>query len=348
MVSGETPASSATAATVVPAYPRSTKSPNAASSTRPRVRWAWSARSGEWYLRRGALTSAIPIQYQLIDYSETVVDWEGVVAVDHLQIDGTEVDYQVEGEGERVMLLHSTAFELWYEPLGRELGEFSVLRYTRRPPRAESGGYAPLSLADDATTCVRLLDHLGWASAHAVGHSYGALLALQVARDVPARVASLTLLEPAIRDVPSAPEVLASLAPAIAAYRRGDAAAAVDGFLQSVAGGDYRTHLDRALPRALDTSIGRADLFFQAEMPVVQHWSFGPDDARDVTQPVLNVVGELSVPRFAEGADLVQSWFPDAELYVLPAAGHLLMVQNASDLAQRLSQFFSHAHAPAR
>ena len=268
--------------------------------------------------------------------------------MDQLQIDGTEVTYQVEGEGEPVMLLHSTAFEPWYEPLARELGDFSVLRYTRLTPRTESGGYAPLSLAGDAATCVRLLDHVGWQSAHAVGHSYGALLALQVAREGPARVRSLALLEPAIRDVPSAPEVLASLAPAIAAYRQGDTAAAVDGFLQSVAGADYRTHLDPALPGALATSIGRADMFFQAEMPVVQHWTFSPADAQDVSQPVLNVVGELSVPRFAEGADLVQSWFPGAERFVLPEAGHLLMVQNATDLAQCLIQFFSHAHATAR
>lgn len=272
--------------------------------------------------------------------------------MDQLWIDGTEVDYRLEGEGERVMLLHSAAFEPWYEPLADELRDFAVLRFTRLPPRTESGGFAPLSLAGDAATCVRLLDHVGWASAHAVGHSYGALLALQVARDAPARVASLSLLEPAIRDVPSAPEVLASLAPAIAAYRRGDASAAVDGFLQSVAGPDYRTHLDRALPAALDSSIGRADLFFQAEMPVVQHWTFGPADAQAITQPVLNVVGELSVRRFAEGADLVQSWFPDAERFVLPRAGHLLMVQNAPDLAQRLTQFFTHTHththAPTR
>jgi pimeloyl-ACP methyl ester carboxylesterase len=263
--------------------------------------------------------------------------------MDHLRMDGTEVAYQVRGEGEPVMLLHAAAFEPWYEPLARELGGFSVLRYTRRPPRAESGGYAPLSLADDATTTVRLLDHLGWASAHAIGHSYGALLALEVARDAPARVRSLALLEPAIRDVPSAPEVLASLAPAIAAYRRGDTAAAVDGFLQSVAGADYRTHLAQELPGSLDTSISRADLFFQGEMPVVQHWTFGSAEAGGITQPVLNVLGELSVPRFAEGAELIQAWFPDAERFVLPGAGHLLMVQNATGLARRLTRFFARA-----
>ncbi|HEY7072970.1 MAG TPA: alpha/beta hydrolase [Acidimicrobiales bacterium] len=268
--------------------------------------------------------------------------------MDHLRIDGTEVDYRVAGEGEPVVLLHSAAFERWYDPLAPELGGYAVLRYTRRPPPAEDGGYAPLSLAADAATCVQLLDHVGWPAAHAVGHSYGALLALQVARDAPARVASLALLEPAIRNVPSAPEVLASLGPAIAAYRRGDIPAAVDGFCQSVAGADYRTHLDRAVPTAFDTAVSRADLFFRAEMPVVQDWSFGPAEAREVTQPVLNVQGERSATRFAEGADLVQTWFPHAERFVLPGAGHLLMVQNPTALAQRLARFFSSTHVTAR
>jgi len=267
--------------------------------------------------------------------------------MDHLRIDGNEVDYRVEGEGEPVVLLHSAAFEPWYDPLARELGDFAVLRYTRRPPRAEPGGSTPLSLADDAATCVRLLDHLGWTTAHAVGHSYGALLALQVARDAPTRVASLALLEPAIRNVPSAPEVLASLGPAIAAYRHGDIPAAVDGFCQSVAGTGYRAHLDRAVPAAFATAVGVADLFFGAEMPVVQDWSFGPAEAREITQPVLNVQGELSATRFAEGADLVQTWFPEAERFVLPGAGHLLMVQNAPDLAQRLARFWARRPAEA-
>lgn len=261
--------------------------------------------------------------------------------MEQLSLDGTEVAYDVQGDGEPVVLLHAAAFEPWYEPLVGELPGCSVLRYTRRPAGA-------LTLADDAATCVRLLDHVGWASAHAVGHSYGALLALQVARDAPKRIETLTLLEPAIRDVPSAPEVLASLAPAIAAYRSGDAAAAVDLFLRSVGGDDYRHYVDRALPGSFDVSVGRADVFFQAEMPIVARWSFDAADARDVSQPVLNVVGELSAQRFVEGADLVQTWFPAAERFALPGAGHLMMVQNATDLGRRLVDFFARSRTPAR
>jgi hypothetical protein len=56
---------------------------------------------------------------------------------------------------------------------------------------------------------------------------------------------------------------------------------------------------------------------------------------------VLNVVGADSVPRFTEGSDLVQSWFPQAERLVVPDAGHLLMVQNPTALAHGLNDFFS-------
>jgi hypothetical protein len=55
----------------------------------------------------------------------------------------------------------------------------------------------------------------------------------------------------------------------------------------------------------------------------------------------------VSASRFGEGADLVQTWFPEAERFVLPGAGHLLMLQNAPELARRLSRFFSGRPAEA-
>ena len=76
-------------------------------------------------------------------------------------------------------------------------------------------------------------------------------------------------------------------------------------------------------------------------MPAVQQWTFGPGDAERVTQPVLNVLGAESAPRFVEGSELVQSWFPHAQRLSVPDAGHLLMVQNATGLAQGLRGFFA-------
>ena len=106
----------------------------------------------------------------------------------------------------------------------------------------------------------------------------------------------MALLEPAARGISSSEQVAAALQPVIAAYRSGDTAGAVDGFLRHVCGDDYRAALDRVVPDAFDEALGEADLFFQAEMPAVQQWSFGPDDAERVTQPVLNVLRSRQRP----------------------------------------------------
>ena len=57
----------------------------------------------------------------------------------------------------------------------------------------------------------------------------------------------MALLEPAARGVSGSEQVAAALAPVIGAYRSGDRAGAVDGFLRHVCGEDYRAALDRAV-----------------------------------------------------------------------------------------------------
>jgi pimeloyl-ACP methyl ester carboxylesterase len=158
--------------------------------------------------------------------------------------------------------------------------------------------------------------------------------------DEPARVGSVTLLEPAARGISSLEQVVAALGPVVGAYRSGDSVGAVDGFLRRVCGEGYRAELGRVLPDAFDEALREADLFFQAEMPAVQQFRFGPDDARRVKQPVLNVVVGVTEPRFVEGFELVQSWSPQAEQFTVRGAGHLLMVQNPVALGEALAQFF--------
>jgi pimeloyl-ACP methyl ester carboxylesterase len=261
--------------------------------------------------------------------------------MDRLSFDDIELTYERHDGGPRVVLVHALPFVSWYRPLIDELAGFSTLSYRRHLRRRDDGTHRPLTVAEDATTCARLMDEVGWPKAHIVGHSYGALVALEMATSVPARVRSVALLEPAARGVSSSAAIAAVLKPVIAAYRSGDAAGAVNGFLRHVCGDDYRAPLDDAVPGAFAEALDAADVFFQAELPAVQQWSFGPEQARRVTQPVLNVLGAKTAPRFAEGAELVQSWLPEAEQLVVPDVGHLLMVQNATALAAGLGDFFT-------
>lgn len=257
-----------------------------------------------------------------------------------LEFDDVELTYEVRDRGAPVVLVHASAFVSWYVPLVDQLTGLSTLRYRRRLRASDGGAYRPLTVADDAAICARLMDHVGWHRAHIVGHSYGALVALQLAMDAPERVGSVALLEPAARGISSSDQVAAALQPIIAVYRSGDKAGAVDAFLRHVCGDGYRAVLDRVIPDAGAEAVREADLFFQVEMPAVQRWSFGPSDAERVTQPVLNVLGAESASRFAEGSELVQSWFPQAERLSVPDTGHLLTVQNPTALGQGLTDFF--------
>lgn len=264
--------------------------------------------------------------------------------MERLRIDGADgVDvayaYERRGEGTPVVFLHASPFVEWYDPLIEQLSELSILRYHRYLADRPGDPFAPFSVADDARLCARLMDHLDIERAHTVGHSYGALVALQLALDAPNRVQSLALLEPAASGVLPAEQARVQVTPIIEAYQAGDTERAVDLFLQMVCGHDYRDTLDEVVPGGFDTAVARADVFFRVEMPALRGWELGPDEARRITQPVLNVRGTRSVPRCVAASDLVASWFPAAETFVLADAGHFLMVEQPKAMALGLVGF---------
>jgi pimeloyl-ACP methyl ester carboxylesterase len=249
--------------------------------------------------------------------------------------------YELRDGGDPVLLVHAAPFVSWYDSLVARMEGAGTLRYRRELRVKEDARYRPLSVEEDGQIAFRLMERVGWVRAHVVGHSYGALVALQLALDWPDRVASLALLEPAARGISRSKEVAAALEPVITAYRSGDRRSAMELFLRHVGGDGFRDSLDAALPQAFEEAVEYADLFFQAEMAAVASWNFGPGQASQISQPVLNVVGTDTVPRFVEAAELVQTWFPDAERLEVPDAGHLLMVQNPGAVATGLAAFFS-------
>ena len=116
-------------------------------------------------------------------------------------------------------------------------------------------------------------------------------------------------------------------------FHSGNRAQAVDTFLQTVAGPDYRAVIDKVLPDAIAQAEADAETFFGIELPALSQWSFTEDDARRVRQPVRQVLGADSQAIFAARHELLLSWLPNAEPYVLPEATHLLYLQNPTDVA---------------
>ena len=117
----------------------------------------------------------------------------------------------------------------------------------------------------------------------------------------------------------------------------------MEAFLRTVGGEDGSGALDRCIPGASEEARDHAARFFSVELPAVVRWTFGPRDAASVDSAVLNLAGAASAPRFAQSAEIIESWFPDARTVVLPDASHLLMAQVPDAVAGELVRFWGAA-----
>ncbi|HXG63651.1 MAG TPA: alpha/beta hydrolase [Blastocatellia bacterium] len=267
-------------------------------------------------------------------------------------LNGIELEYEVRGAGEPVVLVHAGIIANWFKPLLEEpalTGRYRVVSYHRVGYAGSSRVAGPVSIAQQAAHLRLLMRRLGITRAHLVGHSSGANIALQLALDAPDMVHSLALLEPALPVAASGPERMLSTRAAMMAtvmehFRAGDKARAVDGFMRIVSGSAYRAVLERALPSAFDQAVADADTFFGQELPAVQQWSFRREDASRITQPALAVIGAKSQevsPIWNERQEMLLTWLPKAEAFVLPNATHMLHVQNPRGMAEGLAAFFA-------
>lgn len=259
-------------------------------------------------------------------------------------IDGVELEYELRGAGDPVVLIHAGVVAGFFRPLMNLAETHTVLRY-HRPGYADSGRVAgELTFERQAALCQGLMRHVGITRAHVVGHSSSACMALQLALDAPAAVQTLALLDAARPAVPGPLQqetVRAYIEPALERYRAGDRPGAVDAWMRGVCGPGYREPMDRALPGAFDQAVADADTFFTQELPAVQQWRFDSKDAARVVQPVLAVRGENSRAVFQERRGLLLGWLPHAEPFELPAATHLLQVENPGAMASGLAAFFA-------
>ena len=268
-------------------------------------------------------------------------------------VEGVELEYRIVGAGEPVVLVHAGVFADWFEPLLKEPSlnrHYCLVTYHRVGYAGSSDVAGPVSIAQQAAHVRALMQLLGIDRAHLVGHSSGANIIMQLALDAPQKVRSLALLEAAL-PLPAGSPGRAGIPQALGLFRAGDKAAAVDTFMRAVAGPGYRAVADRVLPGAFDQAVVDADAFFGQELPAIQQWVFGPAEAARIKQPVLLVMGGKShevSPVWQQRQDLLTAWLGAVEPFVLDGATHMLHLENARGLAERLGAFFADLPAPSK
>lgn len=272
--------------------------------------------------------------------------------LERARTDGVELEYEVSGTGEPVVFIHGAFIADTFRPLLAEpslAGHYRLILYHRRGYAGSSRASEPVSVARQAADCRALLCHLDVERAHVMGHSYGAIVALQLALDTPSLVHSLALLEPGLMVGASAQGYRESLARGAERYREAGAEVVVDEFLQARWPG-YRATLDRVLPGAFAQALADAGTWFEREVSGQLGWHFGEAEVRRISQPTLSVLGGESDAlwsRFGETHRLLLGWLPHAEGFVLPGTMHFMQLEDPRGMAEALAAFWARHRLPA-
>jgi pimeloyl-ACP methyl ester carboxylesterase len=262
--------------------------------------------------------------------------------MEHAKVNGIGLAYEVVGSGAPMLLIHGAHIADALQPLVTEpaLEGFQHIRYHRRGLGASTRPVqaGPTSVAEQAQDAVGLLDHLGVDRAHLVGHSFGAMIALELAVQHPTRVASLVLLEPAFLATPAAAAFTRAVTALVDRYQAGDAEGAVHGFLALVGHRNWREAIDQTVPGGVAQAVKDAATFFETEL-TGPSWTFGPAQAAVITCPVLSVLGSRSSPLFVQGRQLLHAWFPNCRDADIAGATHLLQMQAPGPVATAIAAF---------
>lgn len=254
---------------------------------------------------------------------------------------GSELEYEITGSGEPVLLIHGSHIARSFVPLLEQsvlTDDYTLIRYHRQGWLGSSSPVGWLSIERQAADAAELLESVGVEHAHVVGHSYGGAVALQLAHDFPKRVCSLALMEAAMITTPRGRAVKELIRVAGRMYEQGDWEAAEDWFLGTPR---ERADIMRTVPGGLEEALADMDTFFTFEAPAHEEWEFGAEQGTKITQPTLFMLGGESSPLYVQVGETVREWMPQTETVILPGASHLLHIQDPEGAALLLRNFFA-------
>jgi pimeloyl-ACP methyl ester carboxylesterase len=268
--------------------------------------------------------------------------------------DAVELAIAEAGEGGRpLLLLHGFTgakedFTDWLDPLAG-LG-WHVIAPDQRGHGASSqpDDEAAYSFEGYATDLLALLDAVGWAEVVALGHSMGGMVVQTAALRAPERFAGLVLMDTSHRAL-RADTGLIDLAVAIA---RTEGMAAVLDAQSAVAGGGpigtganervlatrpgYREFGDRKM-------LASSPAMYAAMIQSITDRASGLDRLPDLGRiqvPTLVLVGDEDAP-FLKPSRRMADAIPNAELAVIPDAGHSPQFENPDAWWSALSGFLA-------
>ena len=281
------------------------------------------------------------------------------------ELAGAECAYLERGSGQPVVFVHGSISDLtiWGPQLGPVGESYRAIAYSRRYawpnedlPSGEKDMMQPH--VDDLLAFLRAVDAY---PAHLVGNSWGAFICLRASMQEPAAVRSLVLEEPPLVPLitsapPSPPQIVKSLLrhPMVTVAALRFAAGTVAPVTKLIKAGEVEPSITRfgrgvlgkqafdALPQEL-----RAHMRANASTHVGQALADGgfepitEPEIASVTAPALVITGANSPAIFRRLAELLASLLPNSRTLDVPAASHVMHVENPTAVNDALLRFLA-------
>ncbi|ADD45557.1 alpha/beta fold hydrolase [Stackebrandtia nassauensis] len=235
--------------------------------------------------------------------------------------DGTEVLAAVDGRGPVILFLHAgmDSETAWARPARRLADRFRTLRVRRRRYRLDLTDEVARSLAsevDDVAALARAMD----APVLLVGHSSGAVVALEAMVAAPSSFAGAVLYEPPIvTGPPLGGEALVRARAAVAAGKPG---AAIAGFVRDVVGMPGWIARAAGMYAAVSPRMRALVPRQVEELAAIDELGNRLDAYARIDSPVLLLGGERSPANLAHRLDALAAVLPHAERRTLRKLGH--------------------------
>ncbi|MDV3244961.1 MAG: alpha/beta hydrolase [Nitrososphaerales archaeon] len=278
---------------------------------------------------------------------------------------GVDLFYTESGSGQPVLFVHGipTDYRAWNRQVQKLSKNHRVVAVSRRyaAPNARSGDMLDSTVGNNAADMKALVEKLGLAPVHLVGHSYGGFISAFLAADHPDLVRSLVLVEPAVStmlvaDQNSPVQLLALLlrSPTVALSARKFQSRALNPSLRALAAGQTDRAAELMVDGVQDSPGAFGRLNSEARQMMLQNGrtvgelrtrfpQFGRAEASRIACKTLVVNGESSPLWLRRIGQLLSAAIPKCSYARIPGSAHFPHMDNPAGFNGKLLEFLSAA-----
>lgn len=237
--------------------------------------------------------------------------------------DGTIISFEKSGNGQPLVLLHGAGLDLNFWDLSGvrpELAKHASIYAVNRRGRHESGDASDYNMVREVEDVAALIDMIGQ-PVILLGHSYGALIALEAAAHIK-NLRGLIIYEPFTLEA-SIPYLQKALDKINDFLAKGEKEQAIIFLLKAVnmpeeAIGEYRSY------PSWSAMVDAADKL-RREFEFLIDYKFVQDKFLSVTTPTLLLLGNMAPPPTIEATEMINQTLPNSRLAVFDGHGHWAM-----------------------